>query len=226
MIYSSYAPKQSGNALFLILIAVVLFAALSYAITKSGSGGNTRAIAKDKLSMEYSKLSGQLNAGAAEYTKLRLRGCEFQDIDLNPNMVPIRPQCAFHAKNGGGFAYSVDTITPLNAVNSGMFGIGPAFMPLIGTEGADVVLVTALMDTPENETLCNYINERNDIDYKVDRADNFLEASYAQNIIGGPGKLEDPGITSFSSDFERAYEGCVYMPTTAVLGHYIVIEEH
>ena len=63
--------SQSGNALFLILIAVILFAALSYAITQSNRGGN--APKREQLEIEYARYANQLTLAQTEFMRLRLK---------------------------------------------------------------------------------------------------------------------------------------------------------
>jgi hypothetical protein len=59
-----------GNVLFLILIAVALFAALSYAITQSGRGSGS--IERENNLIEAAKISGYFANLAAEYRRFSL----------------------------------------------------------------------------------------------------------------------------------------------------------
>lgn len=65
--------RQSGNALFLILIAVALFAALSYAITNSGRGGG-QGIDKEQLKMEVAVIMNEVERLKSAIMRLRIVG--------------------------------------------------------------------------------------------------------------------------------------------------------
>jgi len=72
------SKPERGNALFLILIAVALFAALSYAITQSGRGGGGTSPEKDRITA-----AGILDYGAqlrSMITRMSLTGTPVDNI--------------------------------------------------------------------------------------------------------------------------------------------------
>jgi hypothetical protein len=102
--------NSSGNVLFLILIAVVLFAALSYSVTsssRSGSGNSNREI--DKTSIAQMQVLP--NAVRNAITRMTLNGASINDINfLTPSQFSVHPtnvqnNSVFHP-NGGGVAVS------------------------------------------------------------------------------------------------------------------------
>lgn len=100
---------SSGNVLFLILIAVALFAALSYAVTsssRSGSGG----IEKEKAQLELAKSNNCEVAVTTALHRLKImNGCSEDEISyelpsgLNENPSnPNNTRCfVFHPAGGG-----------------------------------------------------------------------------------------------------------------------------
>lgn len=72
---------QGGNALFLILIAVALFAALSYAITSSGRGGGN--ITKENYSIAAARLVQYFGAMQYAIQKMQLiNGCSDEELSF------------------------------------------------------------------------------------------------------------------------------------------------
>lgn len=78
--------RQSGNALFLILIAVALFAALSYAITNSGRGSGS--IERETLEIETAKIMQMFSMVDATVQRWTLaNGWNINNIDFyTPDM--------------------------------------------------------------------------------------------------------------------------------------------
>lgn len=110
---------QNGNVLFLILIAIFLFAALSYAVTSSSRGGGT-SISKDKARANAAAIIqyGTVLRSAVMRMKLS-NGCADDTMDFSNNIyqqndsgltnsansnAPADKRCHVFEPEGGGIA--------------------------------------------------------------------------------------------------------------------------
>lgn len=89
---SSGAPcrRQKGNALFLILIAVALFAAVSYAVTQSGRGGADTS--KETMRIDAVSLTEYAAQLRTAVTRMLLTGTSFADLEF---CSPADGACAY-----------------------------------------------------------------------------------------------------------------------------------
>lgn len=102
--------KQSGNVLFLILIAVALFAALSYAVSQSTRGGGNADDETAKIAA--SNLIQLLGSYKVGVDRLRARGCASNQISFvgapgfytNGNS-PVDNSCHLFEPEGAGMSY-------------------------------------------------------------------------------------------------------------------------
>lgn len=85
--------NESGNVLFLILIAVALFAALTYAATSSSRMGSN-SLSDEQAAIVAAELVQQVNVIRLAYQRLRVGGCLLEEVDLGE-----RPDNATYRRN-------------------------------------------------------------------------------------------------------------------------------
>lgn len=177
--------NAQGNVLFLILIAVALFAALSYAVTQSNKGGGS-GINQDKAKLLASEIAQYAASIEQAITRLMLmNNCTDTQISfdntvnasshVNPN-APTDNRCHVFHTNGGGISPRMfDNATHLHyATQTNIEDIGTN----CGT--AECAEIYFWMRTANDKTTCMAFNDL----MKVDNISG--DAPHAGGLFGTP----------------------------------------
>lgn len=157
-----------GNALFLILIGVALFAALSYAVTQTGRGG--RDARNETIEIEASRLFTQMASIRSAVDRLTLLGCPKEQLSYegapgsyaNQVKFPSDTDCLVFNGEGGGQAYQSPDVSLLNAAFSGAAGYGTMyFVRNISPSGACPTGYCNLVIVPfVSDEVCLVVNRK------------------------------------------------------------------
>lgn len=163
---------QRGNVLFLILIAVALFAALSYAVTQSTrSGGGDASNEKNLVNSAW--LPDYTNSVIVALTRLTMSGAFTNDTVcfLRPAAaafsVPANIPCNIFHPAGGGVPYALQPDSVVDAAGATAAGANPHVFigrrEVVGigsTTGTAASAETMMVFTWVRADVCKKINSR------------------------------------------------------------------
>ncbi len=197
--------KQSGNALFLILIAVALFAALSYAVTQSGRGGGSidreqeqivaSQIAQHISEVQYAIQKMQLMSGCTP-TDLSFESTEWTHSNYDPT-VPASTACQIYHPNGGGVTFqeidpvaldSTQSSVPASAYGYYAFN-GGVWLFQGGETQSDLTMIVPNI----TESMCLILNDR--------VGEGLAKMAYGDDFMDD---LEDPNM-AFDGDYSTQH---------------------
>jgi len=174
--------QERGNVLFIILIAVALFAALSYAVTSSSrsSGDNSK---EEEEELEVAKVLNYLSHVSFGVTRIRASGTPLSQIDfytnkritsegdvvVRDNELCIETTCEVFSADGGGVSYyafpELGEVDPLpnghlpSYLRPGELDAWLVNIHDVGTELPEMALIISSVK-PE---LCEKINQKFEI---------------------------------------------------------------
>ncbi|MCI5061019.1 MAG: hypothetical protein MRY79_08105 [Alphaproteobacteria bacterium] len=113
MTHSLQPNPERGNVFFYILLAIVLVAALTYAVTR-GNRGNVDVFTDQQAKLAAQEIIEYGNTIAAAVQKLRLRGCADTEISFENDIyagytnsnAPADKSCHVFDLNGGALEYT------------------------------------------------------------------------------------------------------------------------
>ena len=227
--------SQSGNVLFLILIAVALFAALSFAVTQSTRSGGDAGEREQSLIGAGAVLQYP-NTLRTALMRMTIAGTDVEDILFNApaNSAGISQHLLVFDPAGGAATYQQSPADVMSAAVTADWRFNAEFhVPMIGTDGGRGNDVIAFL-LGVNERVCERINRQMNIggsqsgqcstyqgNTPVVNLDNGrLSANMVQGYAfpGGPGELLD---CAGGGAFRNKDSGCFYDPDLDG-GRYVV----
>lgn len=212
-----FKNNQDGNVLFLILIAVALFAALSYAVTSStrSSGGDagseTNLISSAQIT-QYPSAVGtsivRMVISGIGIEELRFnRPSEFDDLDSTGIGV-------FHPQ-GGAATYNPVPADIMVDGNAGQWTFNAELeVPDIGLSGNDGNDIIAFL-VGIKQAICRKINEEHGIGKVIPVLSADLSSDYTTRMYDDgssdyvfPTGSDEPDITDGSGTFDGQPFGC------------------
>lgn len=97
--FKNQISNEQGNALFLILIAVALFAALSYAVTQSGRGSG--GVDREQSIISAAQVTQFPSTVRTGVTRMVLTGIPVTNLDFTSSPSPTDETHVFGAAGGG-----------------------------------------------------------------------------------------------------------------------------
>lgn len=248
-----FNTNERGNVLFLILIAVALFAALSYAVTQSSrSGGDTGRETNILNSAQITQYPNQIRTGILRQV---IDGTDPLNILFNPppftNLDPATLRVGVFHPQGGGAVFqnaSGDFMDPTGTNTAGEWyynyefevnNIGLSSSTISGSPGNEIIAFLPAISL----SVCQRINVEAGITANITDAPPILDGNrsgtatggYRVNVVDTNGATAG-GITAAptgdvvletapAGQLDGQTFGCFQNPTTVEYVYYHVINE-
>lgn len=209
----TFKHYEKGNVLFLILIAVALFAALSYAVTQSSRSGGSDA-SSETAAVNSASITQYPTGVRTAMLRMSIAGIPVDNIEFNaptdfgncttPSGGLANGNCIFHP-NGGGATHQAAPASAMASAAASPWYFNKNFaVPDIGSTADDMVAFLPGI----TEGLCRELNRR----YSITGTPAFAptSGSITQTIGGGAGYVPTVTATSNAVSFPTALDGQPY----------------
>lgn len=164
--YHPHHHKDAGNVVIIILVAVALFAGLTFTLSKSMQGGSTSELDQARLEQYTSNILTYASQADAVVSEMVFNGADISNIDtILPSDVAFETGSdiykLFHI-SGGGLNYKTAKeppfvmVSPAPTTQSGWVTSNVTNVEWTPSAANDLILTAFGID----QNLCAYINQR------------------------------------------------------------------